>query len=77
MALFFGLNQALFFQRSHIVLHPLDLVPAQSTALNVHGDAGEMGRSDLAFRGSRVAIVAASFFWIFTVRTAEFTWIEV
>src|ERR1700693_92635 len=59
MALFFGFDQALVFQGPHVVLDPLDLFPAQAAALNVYSDAGEMGRSNLAFRWGRIAIMAA------------------
>ena len=49
MSLFFGFDQALFFQGSHVVLDPFDLFPAQATPLNVYCDAGKVGRSDLTF----------------------------
>ena len=42
MALFFGFDQALFFQRQHIVLHPLDLFTTQTTTLDVDRETRQM-----------------------------------
>ena len=61
MTFFFGFDQALLFQRKHVVLHPLDLVATKAAALNVDRQTCQMRRSDLAFRRGCVAIVTAKF----------------
>jgi len=59
--LFLGFNQAEIFQRQHVFLHPLDLFAAHAAALEINGNAGEMGRSNFAFSGRGVAIMTPEF----------------
>ena len=62
MTFFFRFDQALVVQNQHVLLHPPNLLTRQPAALNVHGDAGQMGRSCLPALGSRIAIMTAKLF---------------
>src|SRR5438876_11929179 len=61
MTLFFRLDQAEFFERHHVVLHPLDLLAAHATALDVYSDACKVRRRGFAFFRCSVAVVTAKF----------------
>src|SRR5437763_17062577 len=65
MTLFFRLDQAEFFERHHVVLHPLDLLAAHATALDVYSDACKVRRRGFAFFRFCVAVVTSLFLLIF------------
>ena len=58
MPLLFGFNQTHVPERKNVLLHPFDLLPAHTAALNVHGNTREMGRSRLAGFRRCVAVMA-------------------
>ncbi len=62
MALFLGLNQAERLHVEQITLHPVNLFLGHAAALEINGEAGEMGRRSIALSWGRIAIMPAKFF---------------
>jgi hypothetical protein len=58
-AFFFGLNQAEGAQFEEVKLNPMQFGWRQAAALQVHGNAGEVGRGCVAVDRSGIAIVTA------------------
>src|ERR1700684_3927758 len=62
VALFLRFNQAESLHVEQVLLHPVNLLPGHSPALQIHCEAREMRRSGIAIRGCGVAIVPSQFF---------------